>query len=124
MTFIYLSPVALSFLLLAAHFMHADNAVLVVAALALLALMALRRPWVKPVLQIALVLGAMEWVRTAVLLVQERLALGQPFVRLAVILGAVALLTLLASLVFLARPVRAYFGEGLTHGFDGRGEPR
>ncbi|OIN93093.1 MAG: hypothetical protein AUJ20_05355 [Comamonadaceae bacterium CG1_02_60_18] len=109
MTFVYLSPVGVSFLLLSAHFMHADNAVMVAAALALLGLLALRQRWVPPVLQVALVLGALEWLRTGVLLVQERSAMEQPWTRLALILGAVAALTALSALLLLTPRARAYF---------------
>lgn len=109
MTFVYLSPVGVSFLLLSAHFMHADNAVMVATALALLALLALRRRWVPQLLQVALVLGALEWLRTGVLLVQERSALGQPWTRLALILGAVAAMTALSALLLRKPRVRDYF---------------
>jgi hypothetical protein len=72
--------------------------------------MALRHAWVPRVLQLALLAGAAEWAWTAALLAQQRLALGQPWLRMALILGAVALLTLSAALVFRSAGLRARYG--------------
>lgn len=109
MNFVYLSPAGVSFLLLSAHFMHADKAAMVAVALALLALLALRQRWVSPMLQVALALGTLEWLRTLVLLVQVRSATGQPYLRLSLILGAVVALAALSALLLRSPRVRAYF---------------
>ena len=97
----YLLPV-LSLLLLGAHFFRDGAVLLTLACVALAGLLAWRRPWVPRVIQAALVLGALEWAWTAFLLVQERMAIGRPWGRLAVILGVVALVTV-ASAVLLER---------------------
>jgi predicted transcriptional regulator len=57
-----------------------------------------------------LLLGALEWLRTAAMLVQQRLALGTPWLRLAIILGVVALLTAAAALVFRSARLRRRYG--------------
>lgn len=108
-----LAPVVLSLLVLAAHFYRAQALLALAATLAVLALVFVRRPWVPRVLQLALLLGAIEWVCTLVALVQVRESLGQPYTRLALILGAVALATALASLAFRWRAVRAHYA-GVT----------
>jgi hypothetical protein len=95
-----LLPVVLSLLVLGAHFLRAGNLVLIAAALVLLALLAVRRPWAARVVQVALVLGALEWMRTLVQLASFRAQTGQPYLRLVLILGAAALVTGLSSLVF------------------------
>lgn len=100
---------ALALLLLAAHFYRAAAWPLVGVALGLLGLLALRRVWVPRVLQLALLAGAGEWLWTAAQLVQQRLALGQPWLRMALILGAVALLTLAAALVFRSAALKARY---------------
>ncbi len=110
-TWLLLAP-TLALLLLAAHFYRAAEWPWVLASLALLPLMALRRAWVPRLLQLALLVGAAEWVWTAAVLAQQRLALGQPWVRMACILGAVALLTLAAALVFRSAGLRARYGSG------------
>lgn len=101
----------LALVLLAAHFYRAAAWPWLLATLALLPLLALRRAWVPRVLQGALLAGAAEWLWTAALLAQQRLALGQPWLRMALILGAVALLTLGAALVFRSAGLKARFGS-------------
>jgi hypothetical protein len=75
---------------------------LAAAFAALPILLAWRRPWSVRLLQAALVLGTVEWLWTTFVLVQERLAQGRPWGRLALILGVVCLVTA-ASAVALAR---------------------
>ncbi len=99
----------LALLLLAAHFYRAAEWAWVLATLALLPLLTLRRAWVPRVLQLALLAGAVEWTWTAALQAQQRLALGQPWLRMALILGAVALLTLAAALVFRSAGLKARY---------------
>jgi len=84
---------ALAILILAAHFFRAGSVGLVVVCLGLLILLLVRRTWAMRVLQAGLLLGALEWARTLVLLALERRSMGLPFLRLVVILGAVALFT-------------------------------
>jgi len=103
-------PVA-SIILLALHFYRNDNApAALLCAIALLAI-TIRRPWVVSVLRIGLVLGAVEWGRTTSVLMHARMEAGAPFVRLTLILGSAALLTLASSLVFRTRAVRDYFRD-------------
>jgi hypothetical protein len=116
-----LAPVVLVALVLAAHFYRAGELAAVVATLGTLALLAVRRPWAARALQAGLALGALEWLRTLVLLVHARQATGQPYLRLALILAAIALATALAALVFRSRTVRAHFG--LARPNEGGGAP-
>jgi hypothetical protein len=89
---LYAAPV-LSFLLLGAHFLR-DGAWLMTAVCAILALLvAWPRAWVPRVLQAALALGTVEWLWTAFLIGQQRMAEGRPWIRMAIILGVVALMT-------------------------------
>lgn len=94
-----LAPI-LSFLVLGAHFLRSGNFLLVAAALALVGSLAARSPWVPRVAQAALLLGAIEWVRTLVLITGVRLRAGEPYVRLVIILGGVALVSAASALVF------------------------
>ena len=100
---------ALALLLLAAHFYRAGGFWLAGLSLALLPLLAVPRPWAARTLQVSLVLGAVEWLRTLALLAAARIAAGQPYLRLALILAVVAALTLLAATVFRHRTLRARF---------------
>ena len=57
-------PVVLSILVLGAHFLRYGSEIGVFAALLLIALLFLRRPWVARLMQAVLVLGTLEWLRT------------------------------------------------------------
>lgn len=92
---------AASLAVLGAHFYRSGSMALVALCVLLLILMlVLRRVWVLRLLQLGLLLGAAEWLWTTFLLVQQRLALGQPWQRLTLILLCVALATALSALVF------------------------
>ena len=106
-----LLPAVLSFLVLGAHFLRSGHFVLVALALVLTALLFVRRSWAPRVVQAALVLGAVEWIRTMVELVKRRTAAGEPFVRLVVILGGVALVAVLAALLLQTARVRRWYGR-------------
>jgi hypothetical protein len=100
---------ALALLLLGAHFLRAGWVLLTVACLGLVALLFVRTHWASLTLQVALALGTFEWLRTAWEFASARAALGQPYTRLLVILGGVALLTALAALALRTRASRDHF---------------
>ncbi len=89
--------IVLAFVVLAAHTSRAGSNLL--AGLILLAplLLFVRRPWAGWTLRVALILGGFEWIRTLFRLVGERRAASDDWVRLAVILIAVSVLTFLAA---------------------------
>jgi len=93
-------PVVLSALLLAAHFFRAGHVVVVVVCLALLAVLPIRRRWAGLVVQFALAIGALEWARTLAVFAAARASRGEPYGRLVIILGSVALFTGLSALIF------------------------
>jgi hypothetical protein len=105
-----LAPVVVVAGVLAAHFYRAESPVGVVAALALVAVAFVRRPWAPRVVQAGLVLGALEWLRTMATFAALRIAAGQPYMRMIVILAVVALATALAALVFERRAMRRRYG--------------
>src|SRR4051812_868670 len=102
-------PVAFAFILLAAHFHRAAMLASEVLAVMAIGLLFVRQAWAARTLQLLLVLGAVEWLRTLAVLVQERQAQHAPFLRLAAILGCVAVATAACALVFRGRVVRARF---------------
>lgn len=98
MQILRLLPVVLSTLVLAAHLFRGGWPLALALTVALLPflLVGARRPAVRAV-QLVLVVGAAEWLRTVVQLVAARREAGLPHLRLAAILGAVAALTALAA---------------------------
>ena len=107
-----LLPVVLSLVVLGAHFLRAGNIALLAAVVVLLAFLAVRRTWAARTVQVALVIGALEWCRTLFGLALERIARGEPVVRLVVILGAVAMVTVLSSLLFETANLRRLYHLG------------
>jgi hypothetical protein len=104
-----LAPVLLSYLILAAHFFRGGNLLPVAVCLFLPLALTVPRRWAALLVQGGLLLGAVEWIRTLVAIASRREAVGEPWVRMAVILGAVAVVTLLSILVFRGRAVREHY---------------
>jgi hypothetical protein len=102
-------PVVLSILVLGAHFLRFGNWIGVFAALLLIVLLFLRRPWVARLMQAVLVLGALEWLRTAYELGHIRALHGQPYGRMLVILGIVAAVTFCSALLFQSQTLRKIY---------------
>ncbi|MBP7127037.1 hypothetical protein KBD49_11805 [Myxococcota bacterium] len=98
-------PAILSGMLLAAHFLRSGDLPLVVLSVLFPALLWVRRPWALRAVQGALVTAAGIWTWTAIETARMRIAEGRPWLRMACILGAVALLAL-ASAWVIRRPTR------------------
>lgn len=94
-----LLPAAAS-LLLAAHFYRAGSLLFAAVSVALIGLLAVPRAWAARAVQIALVVGAVEWLRTLAAFAAARVASGQPYLRLTLILLAVAIFTAASAAVF------------------------
>ena len=109
MTALLLAPAALSLLVLGAHFLRAGQLPLVALAVGLVALLLVRRRWAGRTVQGALLVGAVEWVRTTLLLTGERASMGRPYERMVVILGTVAAVCVLSALLLRTPRVRRWF---------------
>jgi hypothetical protein len=103
-------PVVLSLVILGAHFMRYGNSMGVIGSLLLIALLLVHRPWVARLMQIVLILGALEWIRTIYELAQVRAALGEPFARMVVILGVVVAITFCSALLFQTPALKRIYG--------------
>jgi len=108
-----LLPVALSLLLLGAHFYRAGWPAATLVCVGLLPLLVLRRWWVPSVFQALLVLAALERLRTLLMIALMRIANEQEWARMAIILGLVAAFTAASALVFRASTLQSrYDGDG------------
>lgn len=113
MTGLLLTPTVLSLVVLAAHFSRHDVPILPWVCLALPLLLFVRRRWVARLLQGALAVGALEWVRTTVALTARRMDAGEPWVRMAVILVVVTLVTAGSAALFETGRLREFMsGDG------------
>ena len=112
MNFLRLLPIVISLLLLGAHFLRAGQTSLVVVTLVLLIPLFFRKSWVPGLIQLVLLLGAVEWLRTLFVVAQVRIEYGMPWTRLAIILGTVALFTALSGLVFRGRALKNRYSAG------------
>ncbi|MCK5690285.1 hypothetical protein KAI87_13495 [Myxococcota bacterium] len=104
-----LIPVYLSALMLAAHFYRSGMIALVFLALLFPFLLLIPKSGAVRLVQLFLVLGAVEWIRATVMFVNERIAMGQPWTRLAIILGLVAAFTGGSALLFFNGSLRARY---------------
>lgn len=85
---------AFTIILLAAHFSRAGMDALSALVILLPFLLFIKRPWVIQLLQTVAFLGVVAWLYSAYQYVQIRIANGDDWLRLLIILGAVALYTL------------------------------
>lgn len=108
----------LALLLLAAHFVHAGLWPVAAGCIASVALAWVGKPWAARVLQALLAIGVIEWVLTATTIAQLRIAHQQPYSRMLLILGSVAVFTVLAALAFQHPSLARRFGLVAS-----RGEP-
>ncbi len=106
MHFLRRVPACFALLLLGAHFLRAEAPVLTGLALALLVPVFAFGRRGRTVAGWALALGSLVWAGTLVEDVQARLALGAPWMRLAAILGAVAVFTAWAAWLLRPWPLR------------------
>lgn len=100
-------------LLLGAHFFRGGNLPIAALCLASPLLFLHRRRWSLIALQIMAYCGTGIWIVTAIRLAQVRELSGRPWTVAAIILGAVALFTLLTGLLLNARAAKErYPGQG------------
>jgi hypothetical protein len=110
MMFTCLIPMLFSVLILAAHFLRTGPMILAMLCLIVPLTLFVRRMWALRLVQLFLLLGAAEWLRTLIVLVQDRQAQGEPWLRLVIILGAVAAFTVGAAFILQAKKVRDHYG--------------
>ena len=99
MKILRITLVVLSALALGAHFLRSGNLVVVLIVAATPLLLLFRSPWAVRSLQVILALGAIEWLRTCLALYRVRVAMGEPWLRMVLILVAVAATSALAGIL-------------------------
>lgn len=102
---------SISLVLLAAHSLRPGDWALAAVFLILAAGAFSRKAWLRPALVAVLAAGCVIWAGSGAGFVQLRQALGQPWLRLALILGAVLGLTALSCALLLTQRARAWFSR-------------
>lgn len=100
-------PALFALLMLGAHFLRFGQWPLVLLCLALLVPLFVPRRWAQVLVAGALALGTLVWLWTLVGDVQQRLAYGEPWLRLVLILGGVAVFTALSAWLIRPRPLQS-----------------
>jgi len=104
-------PYVIMTLLLAAHFSRAGNSILMVISLLLPFLFFVKQKWVLPTLEIAAYLAAAAWLWSAYQYIQVRIATGDDWMRLLIIMGSVALFTAWTGFFLRSEKMKAAYGE-------------
>ncbi len=102
-------PVIISFLLLAAHFSRADMLVFSIIALLIPFLLFIKKIWVVRTIQLFLLVGAFEWLRTMFVYIGIRKSIGDDWTVLAIILSVVAIVTFSSGLVFQSKSLKKVY---------------
>ena len=99
-------PLIVASLLLAAHFLRDGNLVLTLGCVLVPLLLFVKSRWSWLAAQLFAYVGAAIWLYTTTAIVQQRIYWGEPWVRVVLILGGVALFTAWAGLLLHAQPVK------------------
>jgi hypothetical protein len=112
--FVRVVPILLSLIVLGAHFLRDGNLVLLACCVLAIGSLFVRRPWVVPVVQTFLVIGGLLWVKTLVGLAYQRQLADEPMLRMALILGGVALFTASSALLLRGHVAREWYRDEET----------
>lgn len=109
MVILQLTPAILSVLVFCAHLFRNDSVLLMLPVLFSLVLLFVERGWVARFFQVLLLIVALEWARSAVVLAMERQEADKPWVRGVLILAAVGLFALFAGVLFETRTLVRFY---------------
>ena len=109
--FVRLLPVLFSTLLISAHFMRAYGYLIGSLFLLLLFTLFIRKIWIIRLWQILLSLAAITWIFTTINLINLRIEIGQPWLRLAIILGAIIVFTVWSALWLKNKRINAFYNK-------------
>jgi len=101
-----LIPLVIAYPLLAAHFLRGGNLGLTLLCLLIPFLLLIKKRWSLIIVQVSLFLGSWIWVRTAIIIIHDRMMLGISWWKILIILGPVAIFTLSAGLLLNSSVVR------------------
>ena len=109
LVFFQITPIFLSLFLVGAHFLRSGSIVLSLLCFFLIMLLFIREPLVARIIQFAMLCTTIEWLHTAYTMISSRIDGGQPWLRLAVILGCVALLSFSSMFLFFTQSLKKMY---------------
>ena len=112
MTLVKLLPAIISISLLAAHYYRAGLIPLVVIVGGSLLVLFAREKWAARIIQAELFIAGLEWIRTIISLVSVRQSMNMPWMRLTIILGAVAVAAFASTGVFRFQALKDRYKTG------------
>ncbi len=98
-------PLILSFIFLGAHYFRAGNTMSTVFVLCIPLLLLIKKSWSLFLVQFLTYVGAILWVNIAVIFIRQRWIIDEPWLRMSMILGVVALFTLWAGLLLNSKKI-------------------
>ncbi|HEM48991.1 MAG TPA: hypothetical protein ENO27_02155 [Caldithrix sp.] len=106
-----LLPLIFTQLLFAAHIMRSFGVIWALVVLMLLITLVIHREWIIRLWQIIIAFEIIEWIRTTLIIVQLRLAVEMPYLRLLIIMGAVILFNLFIIYWLQRKRIRNFFSQ-------------
>ena len=100
-----------SYLILGAHFLREGEIVLTVFCLFIPFLLFIKKKWSLIVIQLFTFGGVLVWIQTLFLLINARMDMGEPWLRMAVILSAVILLTLISAFLLNSKIIKNKYSK-------------
>ena len=108
-TIIKILAVIFCYLLIAAHLFRANMPFLMLISLFIPFLLFWKTKISVRIIQISLLLSAFEWIRTMIFLINIRIETNENWIRMAIILGFVAILNLLSIFIFNTKDMKKIY---------------
>ncbi|MDO8283214.1 MAG: hypothetical protein Q7U10_11440 [Thermodesulfovibrionia bacterium] len=99
-------PLLLSSIIISAHFYRHYNYPMMIVSILVPLLLLIKKRGILILIQLFALAGAGVWINTIVVIANERMRSGEPWIRMAVILGAVAAFTLFSGLLLNLKKVK------------------
>ncbi len=109
MIFVRLFPVIFSMMLFAAHFLRFSGLPTATVSLLLLLTLFIRRPWVLRFWQVVMLFATLMWIDTTFNLVHQRVEMGTPWGRLAIIMGVVIAFTVFSGIWLENKKIKSFY---------------
>ncbi len=102
-------PLILASLLLGAHFLRGSSIILVGVSILAPLLLLIKKRWILLLVQGLAYAGALVWVHTTFVLVQQRMMVGAPWFRMFLILAGVTAFTLYAGYLLNSDVIKQHY---------------